>query len=64
MNKKLNKVNNLMGCNTFEELEQEFENYIYYADGCEQSVLDNIDVEDEKYIKLYLFDGWVIALWN
>lgn len=62
--KKLNKVNNLMGCNTFEELEQEFENYIYYADGCMQSVINNIDVEDEKYIKLYLFDGWVIALWN
>ena len=58
------EIYSLFGCTTFEELENEFENYIYYADGCEQSVLNNIEDEHMKYLSLYLFDGWHIALWN
>lgn len=64
MNKEFIEIYSLFGCTTFEELDNEFENYIYYADGCEQSVLNNIEDEHMKYLSLYLFDGWHIALWN
>ena len=34
MNKEFIEIYSLFGCTTFEELDNEFENYIYYADGC------------------------------
>lgn len=64
MNKEFIEIYSLMGCNTFEELENEFDSEIYYADMDGKSVLDNIEDEHMPGLSLYLFDGWCIAFWN
>ncbi|MDN6641394.1 MAG: hypothetical protein L0L10_11525 [Tetragenococcus sp.] len=64
MNKEFIEIYSLMGCNTFEELEKDYDSEIYYADMDGQSVLDNIEAEHMEGLSLYLFDGWCIAFWN
>lgn len=51
MSKEFIEIYSLMGCNTFEELENEFDSDIYYADMDGQSVLDNI--EEEEFRSFY-----------
>lgn len=70
---KFKEVNELFGHTNFREFEKEYDDLIVYADGHEPSVvealLEPIDYGSDMStfnlianIKLYMFDGWFIAV--
>lgn len=60
------KVDQINDCHTPEELFEEYDDLIYYADGSVDSVLESIEKEGYNYseFKYYLFNGWCIAIWK
>lgn len=59
-------VEMIRDCRTFEELESEFEELIFYADGSPDSVTDVVKEEGfqgSKALEYYFFDDWAIAIW-
>lgn len=64
-NNIFNKVNELLGASTMEELERDNEELIFYADGSPDTVLWHMKKEFSlKPFHCYYFDGWYIALIN
>lgn len=60
-------VDSLYNCDSFNELEKEYDGDIFYADGDEHSVLNTIKNEEidlTNVIDLYYFDNWAIAMYK
>lgn len=58
-------VDSLYDCNSFNELEKEYDGDIFYADGDEHSVLNairNEEIDFTNVIDFYYFDNWAIAM--
>lgn len=55
-------VEELKGCKTFRELEEEFDDRIFYADGCYEPVIEAMDNEPHVDVVTYFFDGWYVAM--
>ena len=56
------EVNELRGCKTFRELEQWFDDRIFYADGCYEPIIEAMENETHVDVECYLFDGWYVAM--
>lgn len=59
-------VKMIRGCRTFEELESEFEELIFYADGSPDAVANVVKEEGfqgSKDLEYCFFDDWAIAIW-
>ena len=55
-------VEELNGCKTFKELEEEFDDKIFYADMDCESVIEAMDNESHVDIVSYYFDDYFIAM--
>lgn len=55
-------VEELNGCKTFKELEEESDDKIFYADGCCEPVIEAMDNEPHVDVVSYSFDGWYVAM--